>query len=218
VLRTVALAGAALALVAVVAPRLAFSGGDEQGPGTSVATALPVGAAAAGYTVSTTVPGPGTTNPGSGAADVAAATTSSTTTTAAATAPTTTTTTAVPQATTTTTPVPDDGAVVDLVLSGLHSQWEGGLRQVFFPGDTIAWHFQVTNAGDEYLWGVFVYLELHGRVWCDAHRLDVGATTDCWIETRAWEGRHDAEAWATAWTDTRMVTDRLSYRLVVSPD
>ncbi len=191
VLRIAALAAALIALVAIIAPRLAASGGGGSTEST-VATSLPGGSGAGLATTTSSTEPP-------------AATTTTSTTSA--------------PATTTTLPavIPGEGTAdtgaVDLVLVGLHAGRYGPQRWGFFPGDTIGWHFRVTNTGGEYLWGVFVYLELYGPVTCSARRLDVGESADCWAETTAVAGGNEAEAWATAWTDTRMVTDRLSHRV-----
>jgi hypothetical protein len=97
----------------------------------------------------------------------------------------------------------------------LHDGPYGRSRSVFFAGDAIGWHFRVTNTGAEYLWGVFVYLEGYGPVACEARRLEAGVGTDCWAETIAAPAENAGEAWVTAWTSLRMVTDRLSHRVVV---
>ncbi len=99
---------------------------------------------------------------------------------------------------------------MSLAVVGLHDGRYGPPRSAFFAGDAIGWHFRVTNTGAEYLWGVFVYLEGYGPVACEARRLEAGAATDCWAETVAAPDENAGEAWVTAWTSLRMVTDRLS--------
>lgn len=94
---------------------------------------------------------------------------------------------------------------------------EGQGKDEIFAGDETRWRFQVENLSGERLWGVFVYLELHGQAPCDQHILDAGESTDCWLTTRATEGIHLAEAWANAWTTEEMVKDKVFVDLVVLP-
>ncbi|MFH1330296.1 MAG: hypothetical protein ABIJ48_06590 [Actinomycetota bacterium] len=187
VLRITALVATLVALAAVIGPRLASSGGG----GSTVATAaawVPAEATPAATPTWPTVPAARLT-----------------------TAPPVTTTTA-PAVVFPVTPV-EDGGAVDLALAGTHAGRYGPERAGFFAGDTIGWRFQVTNSGEEYLWGVFVYLELYGPVTCASRRLEVGASTECWAETNALVPTSGAEAWVTAWTEARMVGDRLSHRV-----
>ena len=176
----------------------AFGGGGSQtGP---AAAALPAAAASE--------PRPTTTN-----APVAPATTAAR---PPATSPTTipastTTVTTVPVFATTTAPAPGssnengvvDGGAVALTLAGLTDGALGAARFSFFADDPIGWHFQVKNTGDEYLWGIYVYLEFYGPVTCNARRLDAGEATECWAETTAQAGSNVADAWVTAWTRER---------------
>ncbi len=196
VLRLTALAATLLALGAVIGPRLVSSGGGGSGNSSTAAASLPSATTTSAPITSTSLP-------------EAVATTSSTvatTTTFAAASPSTTAPVVVPSED------PDTGAV-ELALIGVHAGRYGAEQLDFVAGDTIGWHFRVTNAGGEYLWGVFVYLELYGRVSCSERRLDVGESAECWAETTAAAGDNEAEAWTTAWTDTRMVTDRISDRV-----
>ncbi|MBN2114363.1 MAG: hypothetical protein JW785_09580 [Acidimicrobiia bacterium] len=203
VLRIAALLAALLALTAVIAPRVAFSDGAE-GAASSPSPAVPATPAA---------PDPGTTTaatagvvlsgddddrPPCGTLDSGGTPTTS-----------------APAATGGTVTETDEGEVT-LTLAGLHAGREGPRRGSFFPDDRIGWHFQVANTGGEYLWGVFVYLELYGPVVCNARRLAVGEAADCWAETWAQPGSNDAEAWVTAWTTSRMVFSRVSHRIVVA--
>lgn len=215
VLRGAALAACLVALVAVIGPRLASSGGGA-----------PVGALPAGTpgTISLMASTPGGTSAASAtttATTTTATTTTTTTTTASADSSSVVTTAAAASSTSPTslTPAlgsgPDEGAVSVAVL-GLHAGTFGPPRSGFFAGEAIGWHFRVTNTGAEYLWGVFVYLEGYGPVVCEARRLEVGAGTDCWAETIATPDQNAGEAWVTAWTSLRMVTDRLSCRILVS--
>lgn len=89
-------------------------------------------------------------------------------------------------------------------------------RGLIVEGDEIQWRFTLTNESDEELWGAYVYLELHGPAWCDAHNLQPGESTDCWIATTAVEGTWTANAWATAWTVDRIVKDRIDYTFDVT--
>jgi len=201
-----------LALAAVLAPRLAFSGGGGHSAGPAAASLPLVGTTAVGA-----IPLPTVTT--------TAAPAEPTTTTVPATPPAVPTTIApsggTAPATTTSLPAaagPElpsaDGGAVDLVLVGVHDGRDGPPRSRFFDGERVGWHYRVTNVGDEYLWGVFVYLELYGRISCEQRRLEVGESADCWAETTAWAGRNDAEAWVTAWTAVRMVTDRQSHHIL----
>lgn len=196
VLRIAALAATLVALAAVIGPRLAFSGGGID----PAAASLPVDA----------TPVVDTTRPGLPSALTTSTVPAPTTTTTAA--PSTATTIPVPV-----TPAVDNGAV-KLTLAGRHAGRYGPERVGFFAGETIGWHFRVTNSGEEYLWGVFVYLELSGPVACTSRRLAVGTSTDCWAETTALAPRSTAEAWVTAWTEVRMVSDRVSHRVVITAD
>lgn len=81
--------------------------------------------------------------------------------------------------------------------------------------DWVRWTFTVENAGDEYLWGVYLYLEGYGHVGCGARRLDVGESTQCTAEAEVWQGSHRAEAWVTAWTTDRMVETSATREYVV---
>jgi hypothetical protein len=203
VLRLAALAATLLALGAVIGPRLASSGGGGSRDSGLAAASLPGGTNTSSLITSTTRPeGAETTSPAAATSTAVSVGTTSTTTVPTA-SPSTTAPIVVPT-------VADTGAV-ELALVGVHAGRYGPERSDFVAGDTIGWHFRVTNAGGEYLWGVFVYLELNGRVSCSARRLDVGESADCWAETTAAFGSNDAEAWVTAWTDTRMVTDRVSH-------
>jgi len=202
-LRGGALAVCLLALVAVVGPRLAFSG-HGGAPAASIPTGTP-------GTTGVTAAAPSSTSE-------ASTTTSTTAGATVTTSPTVTTTTEATTTTTTNTPRPaagpDEGAV-GLAVAGLHDGLYGPPRSGFLAGDAIGWHFRVTNTGGEYLWGVFVYLEGYGPVACEARRLEAGAGTDCWAETVAVPDQSAGEAWVTAWTSLRMVTDRLSSRVLV---
>jgi hypothetical protein len=204
VLRLVALAATLLALAAVIGPRLLSSGDDAPA---NAAGSLSAAAAAASDPSGPAVLPPSTTT------SIAA-----TTTTTSTTLPPATTTTLAPPPTTTTLPAADpgdvaaDGGAVELTLLGLHSGLYGPSRSPYFAGGLIGWHFQVANTGDEHLWGVFVYLETYGPISCDARRLDVGESTDCWAETMALEGNNTAVAWVTAWTRAHMVSNWLSHR------
>jgi hypothetical protein len=205
VLRLTALAAALLALGAVVGPRLASSGGGGSRDSGLAAASLPGGATTSSLITTTTQPEGGETGvPPAGTTEAASIGPTSTTS-------------VTPASPSTTSPIvaptlADTGAV-ELALIGVHAGRYGPEQAVFVDGDTIGWHFRVTNAGGEYLWGVFVYLELNGRVTCSARRLDVGESSDCWAETTAVAGSNEAEAWVTAWTETRMVTDRVSHRV-----
>jgi len=86
----------------------------------------------------------------------------------------------------------------------------------FSRGDELTWRFRVSNVSDEELWGIFVFLELHGRASCDGSHLLPGETLDCWATTRAIDGTHVAEAWANAWTLDRQVAAALDHVFVVS--
>jgi hypothetical protein len=196
VLRLTALAATLLALGAVIGPRLASSGGGGSRNSSTTTASLPAGATTSSLITGTSRPeGAATTSP------------------------------AVPAASPSTTVpivVPTgeglDSGAVELALIGVHAGRYGAEQSGFVAGDTIGWHFQVTNTGGEYLWGVYVYLELHGRVSCTERRLDVGESADCWAETTAVAGGNDAGAWVTAWTDTRMVTDRVTSRVTAVAD
>jgi hypothetical protein len=193
ILRAAALIGAIIALVAVVAPRLASSRGSQPTP-TTVASAP-----ADSSTTALTIRLPSTTE----APTAASSPTTTSPPTENATAP------------TTTEPLVQDGGAVSLTLVGLEPN--GVVNASIVDGDSLVWHFRVTNSGEQYLWGVYVYLELRGWVPCDDHRLEIGASTDCWVQSIAWAGQDNAEAWVTAWTETHRVEDIMSYDYAVLP-
>ena len=198
-LGVLALAGAVFALVAVAAPRLGITG--------SAQTAAPDAAASVSAAPSGVDQTPEDLPP---AAGMATTTTTPEATTFTTTAPQPTTT--APEVTTTT--AAPDRAEIELVVV-MTTDRDGQETSRFHQGDSITWRFLVTNTGDEYLWGVYVFLEHHGPVPCDSRRLEPGAATVCRIDTVAKEGRHEAEAWATAWTDTRMIAAELFHPFIV---
>ncbi len=138
------------------------------------------------------------------------------------------TTTTIPVATTTTVPPepepspyqvdppPGVDAAVGFTVS-IGNGHDGKEAVLITDGDLLTWTFRVTNEGSEYLWGVYVYLELHGPVQCDTTRLAPGQSAECIIQTTAQEGRHDAWAWVTAWTSDAMIGTDLRYTLAVIP-
>lgn len=72
-------------------------------------------------------------------------------------------------------------------------------------GATTQWLISITNEGDEYLWGVYAYLEGYGEISCADRQLAIGQSTSCTARGKVFAGDHVAEAWATAWTINRMV-------------
>ena len=94
--------------------------------------------------------------------------------------------------------IPIDGGEITLSLRRLDDASIGG-------GDLVPLEIEVTNTGDQYLWGVYAFLELSGRAECDDRQLAVGASTVCRADRRTWAGEETAVAWATAWTINRMV-------------
>jgi hypothetical protein len=183
-----ALAGVMFAGFLLVTPRLTASTGDQT-PG------------AVGGTTSTSTAAATTT------------TTAATTTTVAATTTTTslTTSTTEPRL-----PVNGYDGTVEL---GVYFEGEADGKEfgVIEHGDTITWRLHVVNESAEKLWGVYAYLELHGPAACDDRILAPGESTDCWIETRAVVGSHQAQAWVNAWTLTRIVKDMVFTDFVVLP-
>ncbi len=87
---------------------------------------------------------------------------------------------------------------------------------IAIEGDEIEWRFHVENVSETELWGIYVYLELHGPTWCEHRNLRPGEATDCWIATNAVEGDHTAAAWVTAWTLDHIVADQLEYSFTVT--
>ena len=198
-LRALALAAAVFALVAIIAPRLGITGSAKSSTPASapspVATParldqVPEDPSAVGGTEVTT-----TTMPEATTTTMPEATT-----------------TTMPEVTTTT--VPPDGAAIELsieMITGATDKESSMLAE----GDPITWRLIIANVGDEHLWGAYAFLELHGPAWCEEHQLAPGAATSCWIDTIAVEGQHQAEAWATAWTQNRMVETDLRHDFVV---
>jgi len=103
---------------------------------------------------------------------------------------------------------PVDGGSVAIDLEPLEPE-------PFGDGEAVAWEITVTNDGDEYLWGVYAYLEGTGPVTCEARQLDVGATTTCRSELLLWADAETATAWVTAWTINRMVDGETAYPLAI---
>jgi hypothetical protein len=64
---------------------------------------------------------------------------------------------------------------------------------------------------------VYAYVELSGPARCEAHILEPGDSTDCWVGGRAFEGTYQVEAWVNAWTLTRMVLDTVFVEMTVRP-
>lgn len=182
-----ALAGVMFAAFLLVTPRLTASTGPGAG-GTAEDTTTTTGAV-----ITTTTAAPSTTTV------VAPATT-------------------VP-VTPTTLPEALDPAYDGTVTLGVYVEGEGEGKEfgVVEDGDTIKWRLHVTNASDGTLWGVYAYVELFGPARCDAHILEPGESTDCWVSGRAFEGTLRAEAWVNAWTLTRMVKDKAFLDLTVLP-
>lgn len=167
-------------------------------------------------TASTADATPGSGSPGETTTTSMAATTTTEVVTSTS-IPMTTTTTLPPTTTTqprTTADGYDGTVVLGLYFEGEADGKEAGLIE---HGDTIQWRLHVTNASEGTLWGVFAYLELHGPVPCDNRILEPGESTDCWIESRAVEGNHTAQAWVNAWTLTRMVKDMVFAEVIVLP-
>jgi hypothetical protein len=87
------------------------------------------------------------------------------------------------------------------------------------PSDrsTVEWEITVANDGDEYLWGVYAYLEGIGPIACGDRQLDVGESTTCPAAGPVWIGEHEATAWTTAWTLDRMVESFVTAGYFVTP-
>lgn len=143
-------------------------------------------------------------------------TTAATPTTTAPVTTTTVTTTTLPP-TTTTAALPEEEGYDGRLALTIETASEGHGKNEIFDGDEVRWRFQIENLAGETLWGVFVYLELHGQAPCDQHILAAGESTECWLTTRATEGVHMVEAWANAWTTEEMVKDKVFLDLVVLP-
>ncbi len=104
---------------------------------------------------------------------------------------------------------PVDGGAIELLLA--QADREHGLED----GGTATWEITLSNTGDEYLWGVYAYLEGHGVVRCDQRQLAAGASTVCMADQVVWAGEQSAAAWATAWTAHRMVEAEASMTFLV---
>lgn len=205
-----ALAGLVFLALVIVTPKMVSS---------SPSASPPLEAVVAGTSITqatTTFPEP--SNVGSGSTPPVTPPPVDTTTTTVA--PTTTTTsTTIPAAVTTTTQSLEDADRHD----GTVQLW---VSQRFDPTvddsalltdmETVEWFMRVSNTSDGTLYGVFVYLELHGQVQCEQRRLAPGETMSCSATTTVYEGTHVAEIWVDAWTDDRLVQDEQFYRYVVS--
>ncbi len=104
---------------------------------------------------------------------------------------------------------PVDGGAIELLLA--QADREHGLED----GGTATWQITLSNTGDEYLWGVYAYLEGHGAVRCEQRQLAVGGSTVCMADQVVWAGEQSAAAWATAWTANRMVEAEASVAFLV---
>lgn len=109
-------------------------------------------------------------------------------------------------------PEPDGSLTLTVELIGPR---EGKEQVILRDEDEVEWHFLVENSSSEELWGVYLYFETHGPVWCDATYLEPGDTTDCFASREVWAGQNTAEFWATAWTTEREVAARLMYEYMV---
>ena len=97
------------------------------------------------------------------------------------------TTTTVPATTTTVAPEPEVSPYVipappgvDAALGftvSIDNGREGKEAALIADGDPLTWTFRVSNEGSEYLWGIFVFLELHGPATCETTRLAAGQST-----------------------------------------
>ncbi len=102
-------------------------------------------------------------------------------------------------------PIQDDAIDVTLELSD----------PTVIDGTVASWEITVTNQGDQYLWGVYAYLEGLGPVACGDRQLDIGASTTCRADQVVWAGDNQAIAWATAWTVDRMAEEQTSLAYTV---
>jgi hypothetical protein len=108
-------------------------------------------------------------------------------------------------------PVGDGRLKVDLV-------YDTGVKGTGLPadGDEVIWTLVIENSSEEYLWGVYGYLEGYGPVPCESRRLDVGESTSCTATNTVWESDETATAWATAWTLEEMVEAETIVRIEMS--
>jgi len=117
--------------------------------------------------------------------------------------------------TTTRTPGPEpDGSLT--LFAELRGPRGGKATVILEDGDTVEWYFRVENSSGEELWGVYVYLEGLGHIWCDDTNLAPGAITECRATDSVWPGSNTAEAWATAWTTDHQVAAVITYEYFVS--
>jgi len=105
-------------------------------------------------------------------------------------------------------PVIDGSLTMTVELLG---PLEGKEVVIIEDEDTVEWVFRVTNSGTEKLYGVYVFLEGAGHVWCDTTYLAPGTTTQCSTTDEVWYGDYTAFAWATAWTTEIQVATEISY-------
>jgi hypothetical protein len=110
-------------------------------------------------------------------------------------------------------PVIDGSLTMTVELLG---PLEGKEVAIIGDEDFVEWVFRVTNSGTEELYGVYVFLEGAGHVWCGATYLAPGTTTQCSITDEVWYGDHTAFSWATAWTTEIQVATEVSYDYSVS--
>ena len=111
---------------------------------------------------------------------------------------------------------PGEDADLDLAVS-VEAGGEEKESPMMFDGDDLTWTLRVTNAGEEYLWGVYAHLEGHGRMTCDHRRLDTGETALCTATTTGVAGERVGWLWATAWTTTSIIGTDVTLPIVVMP-
>jgi hypothetical protein len=81
----------------------------------------------------------------------------------------------------------------------------------FHHDDEVRFRITVFNSGNEYLWGVYAYLEGYGRVGCSDRRLAPGEASECIARVRLDAEDYVADAWATAWTETEEIRSQDRY-------
>jgi len=104
---------------------------------------------------------------------------------------------------------PIDGGAIEITMS-LPPDGEP-----LTDGGTATWEIALANTGDEYLWGVYVYMEGYGALKCDQRQLSIGASATCRVDQGVWAGEQSATAWVTAWTANRMVEAATSQQFLV---
>ncbi len=92
---------------------------------------------------------------------------------------------------------PEPGIDLEKATNGHDADLPGGPE--ITVGEAVTWTYQLTNTGDQMLYGIYLFDEKEGRVDCPASRLAPGDTMTCTFHGIAAEGQYMNVAWVDAW-------------------